>query len=237
MEVAFHHLANRLKRFGVYSPRIDDALRAMRPAMRHVCAGQQILERQSKGADLFLVKSGWVALHHDLEDGRRQILDIALPGTFTGLLSWLEIPMPYCATALTDAEMVWFSRDTFFRAVDACEHLQTATRRLIAHEVVIQDQHLVNIGLRSAAERLLHFLLETRWRLEAVGLLDGECFSLPIPQSTLGMVLGLTTVHTNRTLQSLRRHGLVETCPAKCVRIADIDEAARLCGFDPSYLN
>ena len=47
-------------------------------------------------------------------------------------------------------------------------------------------------------------------RLNAVGLAHHDGFAFPLTQRELSECLGLTVVHANRTIQELRRRGLVE---------------------------
>jgi CRP-like cAMP-binding protein len=234
MEAAFGLLSNRLKHFGVYSKYVADRLMSLGPVMRRFDAGQEIVERHSNRTHHVLVQSGWISTHRDLSDGRRQILTIDLPGTLSGLVS--SRPVAYSVTSLTAAEVLLFPDAAFSEAVGESEHLRRAINRLMAHEQSILAEHLVNVGQRSAAERLLHFLLETRHRLAATGTLQGNILPLPVPQSILGLAMGLTNVHTNRTLQVLKRLGVIEACARNALRIANIEHAAEICGFDSFYL-
>jgi DNA-binding transcriptional regulator LsrR (DeoR family) len=51
----------------------------------------------------------------------------------------------------------------------------------------------------------------------------------------MGECLGLTSVHVNRTLQELRRQGLVEL-EGRRLRILDLDALKAVGSFDPAYL-
>lgn len=69
----------------------------------------------------------------------------------------------------------------------------------------------------------------------AQGLATADSFDLPLSQALLGDLVGLSAVHMNRSIQTLRRTGLVRwegntvtICPAGL---------AGMCGFEPSYLN
>ncbi|ANC88644.1 hypothetical protein A7E77_16895 (plasmid) [Sphingomonas sp. NIC1] len=65
---------------------------------------------------------------------------------------------------------------------------------------------------------------------------DGESrFELPLTQEQIADVLGLTSVHVNRTVQQLRAESLIET-KGRTVMIADMDALRQIAGFDPAYL-
>jgi DNA-binding transcriptional regulator LsrR (DeoR family) len=73
-------------------------------------------------------------------------------------------------------------------------------------------------------------------RLEAVGLVNGHHYSLPITQVTLADIMGMSNVHVNRTLQALRQEGAVEW-KVQSITIPDFERLQKLAQFDPAYLN
>ena len=73
-------------------------------------------------------------------------------------------------------------------------------------------------------------------RLKAVGLAEGPSFALPITQADLANALGLSVVHMNRTLQDLRRSGLI-VLKGRVLTIPDIAALKVASMFDPTYLH
>ena len=102
-------------------------------------------------------------------------------------------------------------------------------------EAAIVGEHLIDTARRSAYERVSHLLLELFVRLKATGQTNGMSFNMPLTQELIGDALGLTTVHVNRTLRSLRQDRLIEMS-CKCVTILDFDALSLLSDFDNSYL-
>jgi CRP-like cAMP-binding protein len=100
----------------------------------------------------------------------------------------------------------------------------------------------MRLGRQSAYERLIHLLLEFLDRLKANGAAEDGSFVMPFTQEVLSDALGLSTVHTNRVLQQLRRERLIETHaasvrlidPVLLAEIADYRAPPRLSGTDPS---
>lgn len=81
-------------------------------------------------------------------------------------------------------------------------------------------ERLVGLGSSSPNQRMAHLFCELVVRLEAVGFASGAGYAFPIKQDQLGATIGLSPVHTNRSLQQLRRRGLIEL--EECtVRIKD----------------
>ncbi len=75
--------------------------------------------------------------------------------------------------------------------------------------MAIQREWTVNLGQRTAIERVGHLFCELFLRLRCVGLTEGDSCALPLTQVELADALGLSNVHVNRTLQELRRAGLI----------------------------
>ena len=57
---------------------------------------------------------------------------------------------------------------------------------------------------------MVHLILELHGRLQAIDMVDGDSFSVPLTQEILADALGLSVVHINRTLQQVRRDKLLE---------------------------
>ena len=79
------------------------------------------------------------------------------------------------------------------------------------------------------------FLLEMRDRLAAAGLGSSDRFPLPVTQEAMADLLGLTSVHINRTLQALRRDGLLEL-RSGVARLGDVDRLAELADYRPAVI-
>ena len=78
-----------------------------------------------------------------------------------------------------------------------------------ADEISLGD-HVVRLGRQTAYERLVHLILELHGRLQAIDMVDGDSFAVPLTQDMLADALGLSVVHINRTLQQVRRDKLLD---------------------------
>ena len=88
--------------------------------------------------------------------------------------------------------------------------LQRALRSARRQEHAALLDHIMRLGRQSAQERLCHFFLEMRDRTRAAGLAESDgLFPLPLTQEVLADALGLSIVHLNRTLQQMKRDGLI----------------------------
>jgi CRP-like cAMP-binding protein len=100
----------------------------------------------------------------------------------------------------------------------------------------IDRERIVSLRRRTAAERLGHLLCELHLRLDMIGLANGVGYDLPITQADLADLLGLSTVHVNRSLQELRGTGLMSH-KGRQLTIHDLDEFREVSLFEPAYLH
>ena len=95
---------------------------------------------------------------------------------------------------------------------------------------------MLNVGQRTAFERIAHLVCELFLKLEAVGLTQGFRCDWPLTQADLADATGLTSVHVNRTLQQLRREGLIEIAGRK-LAILNLARLQSVASFNPHYLH
>lgn len=194
-----------------------------------------VIEGQTKPM-AFILADGWACSYKRLPDGGRQIVDIQVPGDFLGLRNILFRTADYNIEAVTrlEASVVLSAeiQDGFAKSPRLTAALLWAASR----DEAMLVEHLVNVGRRSAEERMGHFLLEIGARLRLVGLGDNLGYDCPLTQSHLADVLGLTAVHVNRVLRKLREHGLV-TFRNGHVTFDGFDGLKNFAGFEMDYLD
>lgn len=170
-----------------------------------------------------LLVSGWACRHRLLGDGRRQIINFILPGDSIGNLEELALPSDTSSMALTNATSVDATSLTHAAASGHSAHhgLTRAIRLLALHETALMSDHIVRLGRQTAYERMVHLMLEFHHRLQVAGLGTSDSFGMPLTQEVLADSLGLSVVHVNRTLQQVRRDGLLEIRAGQ-VKILDL---------------
>lgn len=165
---------------------------------------------QSVGAKLVL--SGWAARQRTLPDGRRQIFGFLIPGDVIGIgvaPSPLEEVSTVALTRVEAVDALMLREILALRDERHCRLLAALSQLRRQEEACLLD-HIMRLGRQSALERTAHFLLEMHCRTRAAGLAQGDCFPLPLTQEVLADALGLSIVHLNRTLQQMKRDGLIE---------------------------
>lgn len=210
-------------------------LEAVFEPARRVGRGGAVLEPGDHASRSTLLISGLCARFTTLSDGGRQFTQIHLPGDFVDLHSLLMKQMDHGVMALTDCVITSAPHAKLKRMTEEQPHL---TRMLWLETVVdgaIHRQWLVTLGRQDALSRLAHLLCELGLRSEGAGLSGREAFDLPLSQAELSDFLGVTPVHFNRTLMSLRALGLADWRGGR-VEIRDWAGLVELGEFDPTYL-
>jgi hypothetical protein len=94
----------------------------------------------------------------------------------------------------------------------------------------------MNVGRRDARARIAHVLCEVWLRMKAAGYPVEDGFELPLTQEQLADVVGLTTVHVNRTLKSLQDDGIFYR-DKRYISFSDWDCLAKIGDFSSLYLH
>lgn len=178
------------------------------------------------GDQPLLLAAGWAARVRLFNDGRRQILSLLLPGDLIGPLYRHAAASPVTVTALTEVTLI---------PAPAARPGSTLDQAYAAGAALGQAQlyrQIARLGRLSAYERLADWLLEIHDRLSAAGLVNGTAFAMPLTQEVLADTLGLTSVHINRTLQSMRRDGVLDL-RSGTARISDPQRLASLVDHRP----
>ena len=182
-----------------------------------------------------LIVGGLAARFDRLSDGSRQTTAIHIPGDMADLHS---VPVPHAGwgiEALVDTEVLQVPHEAIRTLAVGYPRLAFALWRDSIVDASILSKWISALGRRSAAQRLAHFYCEMGIRFEQAGLGARDDFVLPMTQMQLAEVLGVTAVHLNRSLQSLRAEGLVTT-EGRRVQIADVAALCAVAEFDPKYL-
>lgn len=201
-------------------------------ADREVKAGSDLFRLGERGEAIYSLVDGWVALYNLLEDGRRQILQFALPGTVLAFVPAQDAVMNYSAQALTDAVVSIVPHKNLGRLARECPEIGMKLAGLISQDRSLAYDQLSSVGRRSARERVAHLLLELfmRSRMRWPGHRNEEMY-LPLTQEHIGDATGLTGVHVNRVLRDLRKDGILEFHYRR-LRIVNPDKLVDVAGID-----
>ncbi len=173
-----------------------------------VDAGRDIISEQKSTGKIYTLYAGWAFRYKTLSDGRRQIMNFLLPGDLVGLQEKFADGATSGVQAATDAMLCVFPQDGLWEIFRQHPSLGYDVTWLAAREENMLDENLLTTGRRNAMERVAMLLLHLFRRAHRVGLTkDGEV-DFPFNQQHIADALGLSLVHTNKTLRRLHRLGL-----------------------------
>ena len=191
-------------------------IQSCRGSVQAVRAGRPIVTEYRAPDRLFTLYAGWAFRYKSLADGRRQILNFLLPGDVIGLQGEFTDDATHGVEALTDTQLCVFGQDQLWRLFQQQPRLGYSVTWLCASEEQLVDENLVTVGRRSAAERIAMLLIHLWRRAERVGLVDASgAIEFPLTQQHIADALGLSLVHTNKTLRRLERLGLHQIADAR----------------------
>ena len=195
--------------------------------------GTQSLVQGSISPHIYTLLKGILFRFRILEDGRRAIVNFVFPGDLIGLQGALDEPLLHGCEALTNATLCVFSRDRVTELFAEQPRLGFDLTWLAAKEESALEELLVSIGRRTAQERLVYLAIFLIERGIATDMVKKGVLEVTVTQAQIGDTLGLSLVHTNRTLQALRKKGLVIWTLAS-ISIPNMDAAREFAHYDGS---
>ena len=194
--------------------------------------GDVLIEEGTSNTRLYTVLEGVLIRSRSLDDGRRQIVNFMFPGDLIGLQGAFDEPSSHAIEALVDARLCQFRRGDFERLIAQHPSLGYDITWLAAKEETALEGHIVSLGQRNARERVTYLAVWLLERALSTCLAsDSNVLALPITQAQIADMLGLSLVHTNRTIRQLEREGLVEW-KSREIRIPDLDHTAEFAQYD-----
>ena len=201
-----------------------------------LAAGHVIVAQDGDYGDVYLVDSGWLLRSRYMPNGTRQIVNTVMAGDFAAFNAMLFTRSDFELRCKTDVIAYKFSAERLEEALTRNAALSAALFWINGQEESMLAERIVSLGRRSARQRTAHVLCELIARMEIVGIESMESFVLPLSQDEFADILGISVVHMNKTLQSLRRDNIISFRNALLV-VHDRRKLAEEAGFDSGYLH
>ena len=228
------------RRLEEYTPLTD----ADRAELQRLCtqsthtiqAKRDLMREGDAPRSFYVILEGWACHYRSLENGRRQIVDYAIPGDLCDLNLFILDKMDHSIGTLTKLKVAEVGREVLHGVVTNFPNITTALWWVELVSKSIHREWIVNVGQRSARERIAHLFCEMFLRLESVGLTDGFSCDFPLTQNDIADTTGLTAVHVNRTIQELRKANLIILERTR-LTIPDMLALQGAGLFNPNYLH
>lgn len=223
-----------LRRLALFDELSDDQLAFMdkfKSGELRVQPRTVILMEGARSPQLFTVLSGLGLRYKTLPNGRRQVLNFLMPGDFIGLQGAVMEEMQHSVEAVTEMTLCVFRRSELWTLFRMQPNRAFDLTWLVATEENFLGEALATIGQRSATERIAWASVRLLDRFEALGLARDRVILFPFRQQDLADTLGLSLVHTNKTLAKLKERKLVDWSEGY-LTVYDPDELARIASVD-----
>lgn len=225
-----------LERRDALSDAERQALRDLPWRLKRYGDGEEMIAEAARPSESCLLVDGIAARSRHLANGNRQLTALHVPGDFVDLHGFFLKIMDHAVIALMPATVAFVPHRDIQRLAEEMPHLGRMLFMMVAIDAAIQRNWIACMGRMEPIRHLAYLVCEVYRRLEVVGRVENASFEFPLTQAEIADLVGLSIVHTNRTLQDLRATGFVIWKDNR-IAIRDWEGLARLADFDPTYLN
>ncbi|MBB3695614.1 Crp/Fnr family transcriptional regulator [Sphingomonas sp. BK580] len=182
-----------------------------------------------------LCAEGIIGRFDIMRSGARQITALYVPGDMSDLHSVVAPSITWGLTPLGPSTIVRIPHTDLKRLATSYPNLALAFWRETTVDASILAKWIANMGRKEARARIAHLLCELGVRMQRAEVGERLNYELPLTQEQIGDATGLTAVHVNRTMNALRRDGIVDVRNRR-VLITRWDELVAIAEFDARYL-
>ena len=189
--------------------------------------GTPILLQGSNSPQLYTILHGMGIRYRLLSNGERQVVSFVFPGDFLGLQAGLMGEMGHSVEATTKLTLCVFDRKELWSFIKAEPERGFELAWLAAVEENFLGEALTTVGQRTALQAVAWALVRIYLRMKACGMAMGEKMRFPFRQQDLADALGLSLVHTNKTIAALKSRQLIGWSESE-VQLHDIAQLAKI---------
>ena len=199
-------------------------------------ADQDIVREGDRPSRSCFLLSGMACWFKVTGEGRRQILSFQISGDLPDIQSIHLATLDSTLTTISPCRVAFVQHEALLEICAKRPNVANAFWRMTLIDAAVFREWVANVGSRQALGRIAHLLCELVTRIRAVGLADKFVCELPVTQTELADATGLSTVHVNRTLQSLRKQKLIHWKDSQ-LEVLDWAGLQKAGDFDPTYLH
>ena len=229
-------LVRRLRLHSALSEADAEALRALPfKLLKQPPNAQPVREGDATTSCMILV-SGFIHRFRLTEGGGRQILAIYVAGD---PIDFDRLYLPVAddgLQAIRESVVARIYQQDLRDLLAERPAIAEAVFRSLLVDASIFREWTLNVGRRDARARIAHLICEIAVRLAAQGF-DLGSMSLPLTQDQIADATGLTSVHVNRMLKTLRAEGSIDRVAGGLITVSDLAALQAVAGFDARYLH
>jgi len=230
-------LITKLKSIGTLSEQDRALVDSLPIVSRRLAPQEYLLHQGDHPTNSAVVLEGVMARFQELTDGDRQVVSFHLRGDIPDLHTLFIKRMDHSLVGITECLVGLLPHADLRRVVAASPSLMALLWRATLIDAAVFRQWITNNGRRGALAGTAHLLCELIVRARAIGDLAADgAWRMPFTQQQLGDALGLSLVHTNRTLKMLREADAA-VIERGHLRVLDWTKLQKIAGFDPTYLH
>lgn len=195
-----------------------------------------IYSEKSPSHYLFTLEEGWACAYRAAEDRARQIYDVFVPGDLIGLR---EFSLDHNSTEVVMLTDGYISPTPKTAVIDSVHRYRSLADRLLS--ILVYQHNIISDRLKSyahhdATTRIIHLILELNMRCARHEERRTDCLQLPLSQSLIGALLGMTGVHVSRCFSHLEERGLIQK-EKGTITILNYKEMVGLSHFESDFLS
>jgi CRP-like cAMP-binding protein len=229
-------LARKLAQVGPLSRDERAAVLALPVTVKDFGADADVVREGDIPTDCAILLEGFACRYKLLASGRRQILSFHLPGDIPDLQSLHLKIMDHGLATLLPSKVALIRHERVRELIARFPRIGSTFWRDTLVDAAVFREWIVVVGSRPAVGRTAHLLCELYHRFRVAGLTVDNSFQLSLTQRELGDALGLSLVQVNRSIQKLKREGLIRIRDG-LVTIVNWGGLQRRAEFDPTYLH
>jgi CRP-like cAMP-binding protein len=229
-------LARRWSKHSNLSPADRTAIADLPCTLKTYGKDEYIVREGQRTTHCALLLKGFAFRQKTLRNGSRQIISFHIQSEFVDLQNSLLGTADHNVQSIDRCEAAVVPHPALVDLAGSSPAIRQAMWIDTLIDASIFREWVVNVGRRDSRGRIAHLLCEMALRLKYAGAGDYGGLDFPITQEQLADATGLTPVHTNRTLQSLRKEGLIQLT-GRSLKVLDWDGLREAGDFDELYLH
>ena len=198
------------------------------PQHKRLFAARRTIFHQNDPIDgLPIICEGWAACALKLANGRRQILSFVLPGEIVACGPLFEPRLHFAIDAVTRGCYRLFNSAQLKTAISVSPAIFDKVLSACNEGKNRADQLIVDLGRRTAVERVARLFLDIWNRLEKSGMVEGNSIEFPLRQTHIADATGLTPVYVSKLIGEFHDSGILEIS-GRTLQITDMGQLRRL---------